>query len=162
MNSYFVFYPLFLGFNYEFNTLTSTSELAEAYNSFTNAPITASLIIFSILSNYIPYIRKIPADVNKKFNNSCKIIDRVSKQLVEEKYNQAKDNKLNDKDLLSVLININKTLPVEEKMTDDELKHQVIKDEYIYFFLKKERIIYITKLTYLCEHLDYDIFIYGT
>ena len=116
-----MFFTLFLGFNYEFNTLTSTSELAKAYNSFTNAPITASLIIFSILSNYIPYIRKIPADVNKKFNNSCKIIDRVSKQLVEEKYNQAKDNKLNDKDLLSLLININETLPVEEKMADDEL-----------------------------------------
>jgi hypothetical protein len=29
--------------------------------------------------------------------------------------------------LLSLLININKTLPDEEKMTDEELKNQVIK-----------------------------------
>ena len=47
--------------------------------------------------------------------------------MVEERYHEANDNKLNRNDLLSLLININKTLPVEEKMSDNELKYQVIK-----------------------------------
>jgi hypothetical protein len=60
--------------------------------------------------------------------------------LVEEKCHEAKDNKLNEKDLLSLLINMNKTLPDEEKMTDDELKYQVIKKQVLYY---KENYLYI-------------------
>jgi cytochrome P450 len=62
--------------------------------------------------------------MNRKFNNAIKVVERVSKKLIEEKkYNESE----NGEDLLSLLIKINKTLPIEEKMTDDELKYQVIK-----------------------------------
>ena len=46
---------------------------------------------------------------------------------MEEKYNDEKNNKLDGVDLLSRLISINNTLPIEEKMIDDELKNQVVK-----------------------------------
>ena len=80
-----------------------------------------------MLTNYIPYIRKIPINENKKFHGACEVIERVSKKLVDEKY---KNHKSNERDLLSTLININKTLPNEEKITDDELKYQVVKKKY--------------------------------
>jgi hypothetical protein len=80
----------------------------------------------NILSNYVSLVREIPVEANKKFKNACVVINRVSKRLVEERYNEAKNGELKGKDLLSLLININNTLPTEEKMTDEELKYQVI------------------------------------
>jgi hypothetical protein len=81
----------------------------------------------SILSNYAPFVRKIPIDINKKFKEKCSVIDRESKKLVEVKYKEAVNGELKDNDLLSLMINTNKILPIEEKMTDEELKYQVIK-----------------------------------
>ena len=115
-----------LGFNHEFNSLTSPSELAEAYNLLVNAKPTVIPITISILSGYIPSIRKLPLAVNKWFNNIRGVIERESERLIEEKYHDDKNNKLNGNDLLSLLIGINKTLPIDEKLTDDELKYQVI------------------------------------
>jgi hypothetical protein len=102
--------------------------LAEAYDSILNSPPTVLRMTISLLANYVPLIREIPVDINRKFKNACAVINRVSKQLIEEKYNEAKNGELKSKDLLSLLININKTLPVEEKITDEELKYQVIKN----------------------------------
>ncbi|CAB4485818.1 cytochrome P450 [Rhizophagus irregularis DAOM 181602=DAOM 197198] len=115
-----------VGFNYEFNSLTSPNELAKAYDSVTNVPQPALRFAISLLSNYVPYIRNIPIDMNRKFKSACEVIDRVSKKLIKEKYNKAEKGELKGKDLLSLLININKTLPIEEKMTDEELKYQIM------------------------------------
>ncbi|PKY16233.1 cytochrome P450 [Rhizophagus irregularis] len=116
-----------VGFNYEFNSLTSSNDLADAYASLFNNKTNPVLRIFvSILSSYIPLVRKIPIDENRKFNNACSVIHRVSKKLMEEKYNEAKNGELKSKDLLSLLININKTLPAEEKMTDEVLQYQIM------------------------------------
>jgi hypothetical protein len=71
-------------------------------------------------------VREIPVEANKKFKNACAVTSRVSQELVEERYNEIKNGELKGKDLLSLLININNTLPTEEKMTDEELKYQVI------------------------------------
>jgi hypothetical protein len=76
--------------------------------------------------------------MNVKFKNACAVISRVSKKLVEEKYKEAENGELKNKDLLSLLINTNKALPDEEKMTDEELKNQAIKNDFclfVYFFL---------------------------
>jgi cytochrome P450 len=80
-----------------------------------------------MLSNYIPFIRDIPINMNMKFKNARAVIERVSKELVEERYKEAENGELKNKDLLSLLINTNKTLPDEERMTDEELKNQAIK-----------------------------------
>ncbi len=92
-----------------------------------NAKISILSFSISILSAYIPFIRKIPISINKRYNNARKVIERESKRLIEEKFNDDKNNKLDGNDLLSLLIKINKTLPIEEKMTDDELRYQVVK-----------------------------------
>ncbi|PKC01432.1 cytochrome P450 [Rhizophagus irregularis] len=115
-----------VGFNYEFNSLTSQNELAIAYDSIFNNPVTTLRIVLNLLSNYVPSVREIPIEANKRFKNACATIDRVSKRLVEERYNEAKNGELKGKDLLSLLININNKLPAEEKMTDDELKYQIM------------------------------------
>ena len=95
--------------------MTSQNELADAYNDIFNLGHSTLRIIMNLSSNYIPSIRKIPIRANKTFNNACKIIERVSNKLIEEKFNQAKNDKLNENNLISLLININKTLPIEEK-----------------------------------------------
>ncbi|PKY44217.1 cytochrome P450, partial [Rhizophagus irregularis] len=115
-----------VGFNYEFNSLTSQNELAIAYDSVFNNPVTTLRIVLNLLSNYVPSVREIPLEANKRFKNTCATTDRVSKRLVEERYNEAKNGELKEKDLLSLLVNINNKLPVEEKMTDDELKYQIM------------------------------------
>ncbi|GBB91254.1 hypothetical protein RclHR1_18400003 [Rhizophagus clarus] len=115
-----------VGFNYEFNSLTSSNELTDAYDSLMNPPNAALRFFINYLSNYIPFIRNLPIDTNRKFNDACVIVDRVSKELIREKYKEAENGKLGGKDLISLLTSINKTLPVEEKMTDDELKYQIM------------------------------------
>ncbi|PKC09567.1 cytochrome P450 [Rhizophagus irregularis] len=118
---------IYLGFNYEFNSLTSSNELADAYAAlFSNNTNSAARFFISILSRYIPIVRNIPIDINRKFKNACAVIDRVSKKLMKEKNNEAKNGELKSKDLLSLLININKTLPIEEKLTDEELQYQIM------------------------------------
>ncbi|GBB88720.1 hypothetical protein RclHR1_01530008 [Rhizophagus clarus] len=114
------------GFSYEFNSLTSSNELATAYDSILNFPPSTLRTGVILLSNYVPFIRDIPVGINLKFKNSCAVISRVSKRLVEEKYKKAENGELKDKDLLSLLINTNKILPDEEKMTDEELKNQIM------------------------------------
>jgi hypothetical protein len=126
---------LFLGFSYEFNSLKSSNELATAYDSIFNNPPNNFRMGVILLANYIPFIRDIPVETNLRFKNACAVISRESKKLVEKKYKEAENGKLENKDLLSLLINTNKTLPDEEKMTDEELKNQVIKKILIIYLL---------------------------
>ena len=114
-----------LGFNYEFNSLTSQNELAEAYNAVWGLNATSMGMTITVLSSYFPFVRSIPIPVNNRVNNGVKVIERVSENLIKEKEQEAKTNKLEGKDLLSLLININQSLPLEEKMTNEELKYQV-------------------------------------
>ncbi|CAI2173266.1 20134_t:CDS:2 [Funneliformis geosporum] len=112
-----------VGFNHEFNASTSPSELAEAYDHLMGKELTKLSIIISLLSVYLPVIRKIPIDINKRFNNAFNVIERESKKLIEERYHNDENS---GNDLLSLLININKTLPNDEKMTKDELRYQIM------------------------------------
>ncbi|PKY30676.1 cytochrome P450 [Rhizophagus irregularis] len=113
-----------VGFNYEFNSLKSPNGLADAYKTLISPP-TILHIIYSRLSYYFPFIRSIPIEINKSFINACAVIERESKNLVKRKYKEAEIGELKD-DLLSVLIKLNKTLPIEEKLTDEELKYQIM------------------------------------
>ena len=91
--------------------------------------LSTSRFVINAISSYIPFVRRIPLEINKKIDHASEVANRISKELVEEKYREAENKKLNKKDLLSLLININKTLPIEERMTDDELRYQVIKNK---------------------------------
>ena len=71
-------------------------------------------------------MNKIPVVHNIKFENARKIVEYESKRLIETKFLEDENNKLNGRDLLSLLIKINKMLPDEEKLTVEELKSQVI------------------------------------
>ncbi|CAI2167898.1 11269_t:CDS:2, partial [Funneliformis geosporum] len=81
-----------VGFNHEFNSLTSPSELAEAYELLFSVSPSISSIFISIVAGYIPFIRKIPIEINKRFNKSKEVIDRESIKLMKEKYNDDKNN----------------------------------------------------------------------
>ncbi|GBC33375.1 cytochrome P450 [Rhizophagus irregularis DAOM 181602=DAOM 197198] len=127
-----------VGFSYEFNSLTSSNEIAD---SVFNAPLNTLRVAVILIANYIPFIKDILIGTNVEFKNACAVISRVSKKLVEEKYKEAENGELKNKDLLSLLINTNKILPDEEIMTYEELKNQAIKKIFIYLFTGRRDII---------------------
>ncbi|CAB5347985.1 unnamed protein product [Rhizophagus irregularis] len=79
-----------------------------------------------MLSSYFSSVRHIPIDVNLRYKETCVVIHRESKKLIDVKYKEAENGELKNKDLLSLLIDNNKTLPDEEKLTYDELKNQIM------------------------------------
>ncbi|CAG8488230.1 18799_t:CDS:2, partial [Rhizophagus irregularis] len=122
-------------------TLDVIGLVAVAYDSIFNSPVTPLRIALNIISNYIPLVREIPLEPNKRFKNACEVSSRVSKRLVEERYNEAKNEELKGRDLLSLLININNKLPAEEKMSDEELKYQQdsLREELVKAFPDKSK-----------------------
>ncbi|RGB27760.1 cytochrome P450 [Rhizophagus diaphanus] len=85
--------------------------------------------------NLTPYISKATLDIigltysnrcNLRYKEACVVIHRESKKLIDAKFKEAENGELKNKDLLSLLINNNKTLPDEEKLTYDELKNQIM------------------------------------
>ncbi|KAF0542319.1 cytochrome P450 [Gigaspora margarita] len=108
-----------VGFNYEFNSTTSGSELAQAYKAIVNRNPS---FLYSAFEAFFPFIRKLPIPYYNQYNNSIKIIKNVSERLVDEQ----KDAAVRGKDLLSLLIKANENLPVDEQLTHNELLSQVM------------------------------------
>ncbi|PKK61700.1 cytochrome P450 [Rhizophagus irregularis] len=115
-----------VGFSYEFNSLTSPNELAVAYDGVFNTTPDMLHATIIMLSSYISFVRHIPFSVNLRYKEACDVIHRESQKLIEAKYKEAESGDLKSKDLLSLLINNNKTLPDEEKLTYDELRNQIM------------------------------------
>ncbi|RIB25344.1 cytochrome P450 [Gigaspora rosea] len=108
-----------VGFNYEFNTTTSDSELAQAYHSLLDD--SPSPLVDAFLGHF-PFIMKIPNERNIQFFNSIKIINKISEKLVVEQ----KNSPIQGKDLLSLLVKANEKLPADEQLTHKELVSQVM------------------------------------
>uniref|UniRef100_U9U106 Cytochrome P450 n=1 Tax=Rhizophagus irregularis (strain DAOM 181602 / DAOM 197198 / MUCL 43194) TaxID=747089 RepID=U9U106_RHIID len=115
-----------VGFSYEFNSLTSPNELAVAYDGVFNTTPDMLHATIIMLSSYISFVRHIPFGVNLRYKEACDVIHRESQKLIDAKYKEAESGDLKSKDLLSLLINNNKTLPEEEKLTYDELRNQIM------------------------------------
>ncbi|KAF0497170.1 cytochrome P450 [Gigaspora margarita] len=108
-----------VGFNYEFNSTTSDSELAKAYRTLLGRNPSPLFVAFA---NTLTFIRKLPITVNNQFNDSIKTINNISEKLVAEQKNAP----VRGKDLLSLLVKENESLPVYEQLTHEELVSQVM------------------------------------
>ncbi|CAG8547013.1 4874_t:CDS:2, partial [Cetraspora pellucida] len=108
-----------IGFDYEFNSTTSGSELDQAYNSLIN--VNPPLLYLAFLDLF-PFIRKLPNPYKIQFIDSIKIVKNISNRLVTEQ----KNTPVQRKNLLSLLIKANEKLPVDEQLTHDELLGQVM------------------------------------
>ncbi|KAF0487203.1 cytochrome P450 [Gigaspora margarita] len=108
-----------VGFNYEFNSTTSESKLIQAYSSIidSNPPI-----LFLAFLDLFPFIGNIPNPYRNQFIESVKIVKNTSERLVAEQ----KNNPVQGKDLLSLLVKANENLPIDEQLTHDELIGQVM------------------------------------
>ncbi|CAG8629218.1 3006_t:CDS:2 [Racocetra fulgida] len=110
-----------VGFNYELNSTTTSSELAQAYKTvFTRDPSPA----YVSLVDLFPIIRKLPIPYNNRFNNATKIINEISERLISEQ----KNNPVQGKDLLALLVKANEKLPVDEQLKHDELMDRLRKE----------------------------------
>ncbi|CAG8614232.1 4348_t:CDS:2 [Gigaspora margarita] len=108
-----------VGFNYEFNSTTSESKLIQAYSSIidSNPPI-----LFLAFLDLFPFIGNIPNPYRNQFIESVKIVKNTSERLVAEQ----KNNPVQGKDLLSLLVKANENLPIDEQLTHVELIGQVM------------------------------------
>ncbi|RHZ54739.1 hypothetical protein Glove_423g12 [Diversispora epigaea] len=116
-----------VGFNYQFNSLTSENELASAYRMilFNNTRSSFHDLI-ALLSNFFQIIHKLPIKYNYIIKEASKIIEKVSSKLVNEGLEGVKQSNLQGNDILSVLIKRNVEEKDNEKMTFDELKNQIM------------------------------------
>ncbi|RIB20329.1 cytochrome P450 [Gigaspora rosea] len=108
-----------VGFNYEFNSTTTDSELSRAYNS---VFASSSSFIFLGLVEYFPFLRKISTPQNNKYWNSINTIYNAADNLIAEQ----KNSLIRGKDLLSLLVKSNENLPADEQLTHNELRSQVM------------------------------------
>ncbi|CAG8469541.1 8352_t:CDS:10 [Diversispora eburnea] len=111
-----------VGFNCQFNSLTSECELVSAYHMLLNSG--QKLII--LLSNLFKIIHKLPIKHNYIIKEATKIIEKESSKLVNEGLERAKRGNLQGNDILSVLIKRNEEEKDNEKMSFDELKYQIM------------------------------------
>ncbi|CAG8805378.1 2349_t:CDS:2, partial [Gigaspora margarita] len=101
-------------FNYEFDSITSDSELARAYHSILSKQPSP---LFGALINLFPFIRKFPTSHNKKYWDSLQTINDISEKLIAEQKNAT----IRGKDFLSLVIKTNEKLPVDEQLSHREL-----------------------------------------
>ncbi|CAG8765479.1 38763_t:CDS:2, partial [Gigaspora margarita] len=108
-----------VGFNYEFNSTKTTTELADAY---TTVVMRNPSQIYETFEGFFPFIKNLPTTHNRRYNNAIKVIHNASAKLVDEKKNAT----VLGKDLLSLLVKANEKLPIDEQLTHDELLSQVM------------------------------------
>ncbi|CAG8497672.1 12148_t:CDS:2 [Cetraspora pellucida] len=108
-----------VGFNYNFNSTTTESELYKAYNFVTYRNRTP---LYMAITDLLPFIRKFPTSDNNKYYDYLKTIYNVSEKLLAEQ----KNNPVRGTDLMSLLANANDSLPVDEQLTHKELVSQVM------------------------------------
>ncbi|CAG8650425.1 4225_t:CDS:2, partial [Acaulospora colombiana] len=112
-----------VGFNYQFNSLTTANELATAYDIIFHPQNRGHLVIRQ-LSHIFPIFRRLPTQRNLQLKEASRIIRKVSANLVRDRLEESKRGELQGKDLLSMLIKINEK--EEEKMSFDELQNQIM------------------------------------
>ncbi|CAG8521553.1 5861_t:CDS:2, partial [Scutellospora calospora] len=101
------------------------AELAQAYETITGLQTPSSLALMT-MSTFIPFIAKLPFEYNIRFQNSLKVVKEYSDKIVIERKNKLAQGKLDEQDLLSVLVGFNDKLPDAEKLTHEELRGQVM------------------------------------
>src|SRR5947208_13596544 len=79
---YHFFYHLSLGFDYEFNSLTSTSKLAEAYGSLFRSDRDRFEVVYQALVGYFPILDILPTEQGQRFKNASRVIDEVTTELI--------------------------------------------------------------------------------
>ncbi|CAG8816225.1 14777_t:CDS:2, partial [Gigaspora margarita] len=108
-----------VGFNYEFNSTTSDSELAKAYGTLSDRDPSPLVVAFA---NILTFIMKLPINFNNQFYDFIKTINNISEKLVVEQ----KNTPVRGKDLMSLLVKENESLPVYEQLTHEELVSQAM------------------------------------
>ncbi|CAG8806619.1 13959_t:CDS:2, partial [Cetraspora pellucida] len=108
-----------IGFNYEFNSTTTETELAKAYGFITKRNPTP---LYIYLSKLLPFIRKLPTHDNNKLYDAVNTINNISEKLLADQ----KNSSVQGTDLLSLLVKANYQLPVNEQLTHRELLSSVM------------------------------------
>ncbi|KAH7101314.1 cytochrome P450 [Auriculariales sp. MPI-PUGE-AT-0066] len=117
------------GFGYDFDALNEhgrPNELNVAFNHVFST--THSLNTWTILRAFLPFLQVIPNKQERERNAARATMDRIGRQLIEEKKRAlAAGEKGAGRDILSLLIqaNMDKELPDHMRMSDEEVIGQV-------------------------------------
>jgi len=113
------------GFDSEINSLTGTSRLAESLSAlFDNKDSSA----FHSLSFIFPILRSLPLKINQEIEDATIEIEKITRKLVQDKFDQLKEGKLDSKDLISVLVKASygQEMDKSERMSFEEIRNQIM------------------------------------
>src|SRR5947208_6126759 len=80
---YHFFYHLSLGFDYEFNSLTSISKLAQAYKGLSSP--NRFQLVYRVITGYFPILKMISTKDIRDFRYASDVVNEVSTEIVQEK-----------------------------------------------------------------------------
>ncbi|EMD32080.1 hypothetical protein CERSUDRAFT_77670 [Gelatoporia subvermispora B] len=118
--------------SYEFGTLDNKdTELAEAYkNLFADSLMFPSKwdILFKATWNYLPirllqFVDYLPAREYRRFRSTVQIMNRVAKNIIDEKIREGTPS--TKRDIVDLMLNANETLDSKQKLSRAELADQI-------------------------------------
>nr|CAG8435818.1 9006_t:CDS:2 [Entrophospora candida] len=96
-----------VGFDYEFNSLTTSSKLSQAYEGLFDSKNRFALA-YRLLANTFPILKSLPVKQIRDIKEATSVVDEITTKLVNDKLDKFAKGELNNKnDLLSGLIKAN-------------------------------------------------------
>ncbi|CAH1765704.1 1342_t:CDS:2 [Entrophospora sp. SA101] len=114
-----------VGFDSEIKSLTGTSRLAETLSTLLD---NNDVLAISLLALALPIVNFLPLKMNKDIENAAIEIEKITKELVQDKFDKLKQGKLDSNDLVSVLVKASygQEIDKSEQMSFEEIRNQIM------------------------------------
>ncbi|CAH1760282.1 7199_t:CDS:2 [Entrophospora sp. SA101] len=113
------------GFDSEINSLTGTSRLADSLSALFDNKHGS---VFHSLSFIFPILRSLPLKINQEIEDATIEIEKITRKLVQDKFDKFKEGKLDSNDLVSVLVKASygQEIDQSERMSFEEIRNQIM------------------------------------
>ncbi|CAJ0903116.1 12257_t:CDS:2 [Entrophospora sp. SA101] len=114
-----------VGFDSEINSLTRTSRLADTVNTLLDNKYG---LVYILLSFVLPILRLLPLKINQDIENASTEIEKITRKLVQDKFDELKKGKLDSNDLVSILVKASygQEIDKNEQMSFEEIRNQIM------------------------------------
>nr|CAG8633114.1 981_t:CDS:2 [Entrophospora candida] len=114
-----------VGFDSEINSLIESSRLADSLATLFDNKYG---VAFNLLSIALPILRLLPLKINQDIENASIEIEKITRKLVQNKFDELKKGKLDSNDLISVLVKASygQEIDKNEQMSFEEIRNQIM------------------------------------
>ncbi|CAJ0836941.1 10654_t:CDS:2, partial [Entrophospora sp. SA101] len=114
-----------VGFDSEINSLIKSSSLADSLSTLFDHKYGSA---FNLLSLALPILRLLPLKINQDTQNASIEIEKITRKLVQDKFDELKKGKLDSNDLISVLVKASYGQEIDnnEQMSFEEIRNQIM------------------------------------